>query len=593
MVYQIVVLVGLLGVGAAQKGCAPGNAEGRDVLAGRIPPDGGLVAGGAAGGGGGGGTGTATVTGNMFYSRPQLGSDLNGNIILPPNTITPQVRLLNVVALDPATLTEIQQAPAAIDDIGNFSLLVPRTRSFFIGLLSTTSNSRSRVDLELRDPTQPGFPLYLYLFGTSGTFAVGTNTGGLAPFTTGPDQTSLAAGNFALFTSLRGQDQRDSAIPTILEAGLRASDRVRGVTNQVPPRVTFFYSVNATPAQVPGTFYTTTGPLGGPSIFINLDDEYDDSVIIHEYGHHTQESFSKDNSLGGIHFLNQASYPALGFSEGFANFFAGAVDSFPIYIDSFGLAFGFGLAFTINLEGGRAASSVRGIRNEETVGEILWDIIDGTESRPNSDNENNVLTFTQLFAAMRALRGTATFLTLIAFLDALVATGAITAAQVSALLAAPENQIVTFNPPVGQDVHPTDVLVGANVTDTCVTRTTFFNATGRDESNRFFRLTLASLLAVTVRISSTDGSAGTNATGTNLDLFLLDTNSAPAAVSGGTTPTAFEAVRPEGAIETVTGVLNSGAYILWVNGRASDLATRTLQNTSSNTVTYQLQVTSP
>jgi hypothetical protein len=54
-------------------------------------------------------------------------------------------------------------------------------------------------------------------------------------------------------------------------------------------------------------------------------DHFDDSVILHEYGHFLEDVYSKSDSQGGSHNGNFVIDPRLAWSEGFANFFQGAV----------------------------------------------------------------------------------------------------------------------------------------------------------------------------------------------------------------------------------------------------------------------------
>ncbi len=51
--------------------------------------------------------------------------------------------------------------------------------------------------------------------------------------------------------------------------------------------------------------------------------EYDDDIILHEFGHHVMHTISRDTSPGGQHFINGYTYDVrLAFSEGFASFFS-------------------------------------------------------------------------------------------------------------------------------------------------------------------------------------------------------------------------------------------------------------------------------
>jgi hypothetical protein len=95
-------------------------------------------------------------------------------------------------------------------------------------------------------------------------------------------------------------------------------------------------------------------------------DEFDDYVIIHEYGHFIMSVFSRDDSPGGNHGSNQKIDPRLAWSEGWANFFACAVIGDSHYADT-QLE---NLSFDLN--------SVRpqnaGYWNEMSVGFTLWNL---------------------------------------------------------------------------------------------------------------------------------------------------------------------------------------------------------------------------
>ncbi|MBI3358607.1 MAG: hypothetical protein HY037_03330, partial [Nitrospirae bacterium] len=91
----------------------------------------------------------------------------------------------------------------------------------------------------------------------------------------------------------------------------------------------------------PGSGEGSLFDSGGPAIFISGGggdkdaDEYDDTVILHEYGHFIAGSFSHDNSPGGLHSLGDNTQDIrLSWSEGWATFFASAVLGSPLAVDT-------------------------------------------------------------------------------------------------------------------------------------------------------------------------------------------------------------------------------------------------------------------
>jgi hypothetical protein len=121
-------------------------------------------------------------------------------------------------------------------------------------------------------------------------------------------------------------------------------------------------------------FDGTTNP---PQAFINGkrdedSDEFDDSVIIHEYGHFIAAKFSRDDSPGGSHALGEKKDPRLAWSEGWANFFSSLVRDNPKYVDTLGLNGTRSLKFSLDVD--VWGTETPGIWSEHSVGSTLWDI---------------------------------------------------------------------------------------------------------------------------------------------------------------------------------------------------------------------------
>jgi hypothetical protein len=101
-------------------------------------------------------------------------------------------------------------------------------------------------------------------------------------------------------------------------------------------------------------------------------DEYDDPVILHEFGHYVAHFFSRDTSPGGEHSLFDTGLPlSLTWSEGFATWWGSEVRQDPLYMDSFGTG-----TFTMELETPTFANRLLGPGNEMAVAASLWDVSD-------------------------------------------------------------------------------------------------------------------------------------------------------------------------------------------------------------------------
>jgi hypothetical protein len=105
-----------------------------------------------------------------------------------------------------------------------------------------------------------------------------------------------------------------------------------------------------------GTYFCTTGDAtyctGGSGIYVLSDplgdtDEFDDDVLWHEFGHFVAYSYSRDDSPGGIHYLTDSALDLrLAWSEGWGDFFPGAVKTWLNATNPSLLSSATGMAFT-------------------------------------------------------------------------------------------------------------------------------------------------------------------------------------------------------------------------------------------------------
>lgn len=134
---------------------------------------------------------------------------------------------------------------------------------------------------------------------------------------------------------------------------------------------------------------------GTPTILILGDtetdtDEYDEHVIVHEFGHFFQETVSRDDSIGGSHSLASLLDPRVSFSEGFGNALSAIVLDDPLYIDAgFGAEGGFAFNIELNTIGQIILDSLgipaAGWYGESSVQSIIYDIFDS-----NSDGVDSI-----------------------------------------------------------------------------------------------------------------------------------------------------------------------------------------------------------
>jgi len=107
----------------------------------------------------------------------------------------------------------------------------------------------------------------------------------------------------------------------------------------------------------------------------NDTDEYDEHVVIHEWGHYFEDQLSRSDSIGGRHGEGDILDPRVALGEGFGNALSGIMTDDPFYRDSFGSSQGRG--FDINVESNDTRNA--GWYSEFSVQSILYDIYDSDD----------------------------------------------------------------------------------------------------------------------------------------------------------------------------------------------------------------------
>jgi len=356
-----------------------------------------VVLAGCGGGGGGGGSGgpATTLSGNVSYDGvPNTNGALNYSA-----TISKPVRGAGVDVVNTANGAVL--ASTTTDDNGNYSVQAP-------GQTFVTVRVRAQLarggpgpnwDVTVRDNTQANalYSMESPSFSTGG----GVTRDLHAPSGWGGSGYTGArvAGPFA-----------------ILDTVYTAMNKVLSVAPSAAfPSLRVFWSVNNVPADgsdAAGQIGTTSfrSSSAGASIYVlgaeGVDtDEYDESVVAHEWGHYYQNAFSRDDSPGGPHDIDELLDQRLAFSEGWGNAWSGIALARRNYTDSVGPGQGRGV--DMDLSAGAAAP--QGWFREASVQSILW-------------NLNRRFGFAGIHAAMSGgLRTTPTVTTIHAFAAAYAA----------------------------------------------------------------------------------------------------------------------------------------------------------------------------
>jgi hypothetical protein len=367
----------------------------------------------ACGGGGGGGGGNqpppdVTISGRITFDRIPFDT-VAGNGLNPAATVEQPARQVTVQAIDASNSSVL--ATATTDANGDYSVTVPANRNLFIrARAEMIKTAAPTFNFSVRNNANAD-ALYV-LDGNAASSGTANSTRNLRA-TTGFGTTSYtgvrAAAPFAILDSVfRAKELVLAAAPNTTFPDLRLfwSDVNKPLVNRFCPdngeigtsTYVVFGSTDVDDCDQPGA--TGIYILGDFTVPTPDTDEFDQSVIAHEFGHYIEDQFGRSDSIGGIHGGSATLLDLrVAFSEGWGNAFSGMALGSPIYRDS---QLGMDADFQIDMESDDPANE--GWFSEASVGEILWDVFDAT----NEAGDTLALGFAPLFAAIGAATQTQT-----------------------------------------------------------------------------------------------------------------------------------------------------------------------------------------
>lgn len=471
-------------------------------------------------------TDTAAASGsssvNITVQEPAAAVTISGfvNFEFPPPNAAPVCDGLNFAAVETRPIrratVQILQSPGNTvlgsmlsSETGAYSFTVPGQTDVRLQVRAELKQGGAQSwDVEVRDNTQSTSlpltqrPLYVMdgsVFDTGGvdsTRNLTATTGWGGNSYTGP----RAAAPFAILDS----------IYTVMSFIATADP---GAT--FPP-LDAYWSVNNNTSAGTGDFFANidTGDIGtsfylGGSFtglfLLGMDgddtEEFDDHVIVHEWGHYFEDKFSRSDSIGGSHGSGDLLDMRVAFGEGWATALSGIGLNNPNYCDTLWFS-GDLRGFRIDIEGGSSAPSP-GWYNEFSVLKLIYDLWDSDQDGTDNDSIGfgpiyDVLTgpqsttpaFTSVFSFAEALKNQGTGQN--AFIDTQLTRESITAAGIEAF-----GSTETNNAGAAQDVLPIYTNIPTDGTAVPICSNSQFdnvgpNATGNKLSeHRFLRMNIA------------------------------------------------------------------------------------------------------
>jgi hypothetical protein len=376
----------------------------------------------ACGGGGGGGgqppPASVTISGQITFDRIPFDA-VFGNGLNPTGVAPAPARQVTVQAIAAQGGTVL--ATTTTDTSGNYSLSVASNTNLFIRARAEMikTGAAPTWNFSVRNNTTDGPNDALYaLDGNSASSGTANSTRNL----------NAPSG----FGTTNYTGERAAASFAILDAVFRAKELVlTAAPNTAFPELQLFWSDQNRATVLPtgqlrfcpddGDIGTSSyivfsqgeldscGQTNGSGIYVLGDfgagdtDEFDQSVIAHEFGHYFEDLFSRSDSIGGDHGgAGDLLDLRVAFGEGWGNAFSSMARGDTVYRDS---QQGMSAEFAFSVEADDQTDE--GWFSEASVQEILWDLFDPA----NEPGDTVALGFTPLFAAMTGAQVTTDALT--------------------------------------------------------------------------------------------------------------------------------------------------------------------------------------
>ncbi|HKV08389.1 MAG TPA: hypothetical protein VJ725_09640 [Thermoanaerobaculia bacterium] len=191
--------------------------------------------------------------------------------------------------------------------------------------------------------------------------------------------------------------QANSAGPAfnIFDMGVVGADLYRRHSGSTPPHLDWLWTQGrqgACSSEV-SCYSRSRNQISVLSISADPD-EYDDLVLLHEFGHKWQYEQSRSDSPGGDHSSDSQVDPQLAWGEGSATFFGNTAKGTSLYLDTTSSGVGVRLdieSLATTIPQGTSGNTQNGDLSEAVVAAVLWDLADGTnETRDTLTNEAGV-----------------------------------------------------------------------------------------------------------------------------------------------------------------------------------------------------------
>jgi K319-like protein len=511
-----------------------------------------------------------TISGTLSYEFALPNANCLGLNL--DNPVPRPIRQATVQLLDMAGTTLI--ASIVTDDTGAYSFTLDGSTDFILRVRAELKSAswdvevRNNVDTSATPPPLAQRPLYTMSQAFNSGAADNPNmnliatTGWGGNSYTGPRVAAPFAILDTIYAAMKFVDAEDPGVNFVpLDAFWSVNNKILSPNN-----------INL--GDLPTSFYNTSidslfllGTAGQDT------EEFDDHVVLHEWGHYFEDNFSRSDSRGGAHGQGDFVDMRLAFGEGWASALAAMALNEPRYCDT-----------TTSTSGGGFNSEstsvgTNGWYNELTVIRLIYDLWDTI----NDGVDNSSIGFGPIYAVMTGSEATTpaftsifTFATYLlqqgtgqeTFINTLLTDSGINPTGIDIWGSTEQND----GPGVNADVFPLYTPLTLGVTETiCVNSQFDSGRTGNKLSeHRYLRLNLATPTQVTFTMATNPApsqpTVGFDCTADPNDPENSQHSDPDFLVSrGGLFFADGRGCEPNSEVVTTGGVLSAGEYLVDLN----------------------------
>lgn len=256
-------------------------------------------------------------------------------------------------AIEKAEVQVLNSAGAIINcglttSAGTFSIKAPPNASYTIKVLSRSSDPSGNFSVSVKEDI---YSNTLYELSSSVTVASSSVTGvNLYAYARQSESSKVLGGAFNIFDRIVKANNYVAAISGVDMSCIKNNKVSVYWKAGFNPNSYRNYPNDPLSYYIPGNheLYILGGKNG--DLAYEDTDHFDDSVVVHEYGHFLEDVCGKSDSRGGSHNGNFLIDPRLAWSEGWANYFQTTVSGNKYYIDTIG--------FSDSTEGGNGQNGI-------------------------------------------------------------------------------------------------------------------------------------------------------------------------------------------------------------------------------------------